>query len=275
MASHPEGTLATIDGQIVNIAAQAEVIDKATARANTGLGFTLFTLNLDHLVKRRADAAFRMAYGRATFVTADGAPIAALARLGGVRIERVTGADLVLPLCAAAAEQRLPVYLFGSSHETLKRAAADLVNRFPALDICGLEAPAQGFDPLSASAQDAGERIIRSGAKLCFVALGAPKQELFADRMVAASGGIGFVCIGAALDFLASAQVRAPSILRQLGLEWAWRLFSDPRRMAMRYARCVVLLAELVLLQPLKQRSSRIGPQHRPMDKLDPEKQDI
>ena len=93
--------------------------------------------------------------------------------------------------------------------------------------------------------------------------------------MVAASSGIGFVCIGAALDFLAGAQVRAPSILRRLGLEWAWRLFGDPRRMAMRYARCAALLTEIILLHPLKRRSSRIGPQHRRMDKLDPEKQDI
>ena len=254
IATHPDGTVTTIDGQAVNIATQSELIEKILNRAKSRLGFTLFTMNLDHLVKRRADAAFRSAYGRATFVTADGAPIVALARRDHVRLERTTGADLILPVCAAAARNNLPVYFFGSSRETLERATTLLAKRFPTLDIRGSEAPPQGFDPSSIAAQEAGARIARSGARLCFVALGAPKQELFADRMAAVFNGVGFLCVGAALDFLSGEQVRAPHFLRRTGLEWAWRLFGDPRRMTVRYARCAALLADITFLQPLQRR---------------------
>src|ERR1700722_12309323 len=119
IVSRLDGTVTTIDGQAINIATQTELIDKIVDRAKSRRGFTLFTMNLDHLVKRRADAAFRSAYKRATFVTADGAPIVALARRAHARLERTTGADLVLPLCAAAARQGFPVYFYGSTRESL------------------------------------------------------------------------------------------------------------------------------------------------------------
>ena len=86
--------LALIDSQPINIATQTEVLGKISARLKAGLGFTLFTLNMDHLVKRRSDDKFRTAYERATFVTADGAPVVALARRQGAKLERTTGADL-------------------------------------------------------------------------------------------------------------------------------------------------------------------------------------
>jgi exopolysaccharide biosynthesis WecB/TagA/CpsF family protein len=260
MTTLPDGTFATIDGQAVNIATQTELIEKILDRMKSRRGFTLFTLNLDHLVKRRANTAFRHAYERATFVTADGAPIVALARRDHVRIERTTGADLILPLCDAAARDGVPVYFFGSTRYSLERAIAQLSKFFPTLDIRGYDAPSAGFDPFSATAEMAGSKIARSGARLCFVALGAPKQELFADRMAATHDGIGFLCIGAALDFLSGEQVRAPQALRRTGLEWAWRLFGDPRRMALRYARCAALLTDLAILQPLQRHLSGATP---------------
>jgi exopolysaccharide biosynthesis WecB/TagA/CpsF family protein len=104
-----------------------------------------------------------------------------------------------------------------------------------------------GFDPESQAALEAGYRIAGSGARLCFVALGAPKQELFADRMTRNVGGVGFVCIGAALDFISGEQVRAPALFQRAGLEWAYRLLSNPSRMWARYARCAALYLRLRL----------------------------
>lgn len=241
---------ASIDGQPVNVAGPADLITAIVARAKGRETFTLFTLNLDHLVKRRLDPAFAQAYARATLVSADGAPIIALARRQGAELERATGADLVTPLCLAAAREGLPIYLFGSTAASLASARAALLAHAPGLDIRGLEAPPHGFDPASAAADAAGARIAASGARLCFVALGAPKQEIFADRMAARGEGVGYLCIGAALDFLSGEQRRAPTLLRRLGLEWTWRLVTNPRRLGLRYARCAALLAELVLLAP-------------------------
>ncbi len=242
--------IAHIDEQPINIATQVEILDKIVARLKAGLGFTLFTLNMDHLVKRRDDVKFRAAYSRATFVSADGAPIVALARRQGAKLERTTGADLLLPMCGKAAQEGIPVFFFGSSSASLGKAAIELKKLYPTLDIRGLESPRMGFDPFSAEADTFRQRIVASGAKLCFVLLGAPKQELFSDRMASRYPGLGFLCVGAALDFVAGDQKRAPLLVQKMNLEWAWRLATNPRRLAIRYARCAALLADLALLKP-------------------------
>ena len=238
--------LAFVDGQAVNMPSMAHVVRDAVRRVQGGRGFTLFTLNLDHLVKRREHAGFRAAYARADFITADGAPVVKMARRQGASLERTTGADLVLPLCEAAAAAKVPVYLFGATEPSLRTAAARLKMAIPDLDIRGSDSP-QDFDPGSDQALEAGARIAASGAKICFVALGAPKQELFADRMAGTGDGVGYVCIGAALDFLAGEQQRAPVLFQRTGLEWAYRLLTNPRRLGLRYARCALLYARLRL----------------------------
>jgi exopolysaccharide biosynthesis WecB/TagA/CpsF family protein len=240
--------LARIDGREVNVATLEDAVRLAAARAARREGFTLFTLNLDHLVKMRAEPDFARRYRNATFVTADGWPIAWLARRqGALGVRRATGADLVDPLCAEAARLGAPVHFFGASDATLKKASQVLVQRHPGLIVAGMEAPPMGFDPRSLAAEQAAERIAASGAALCFVAFGAPKQEIFSERMARRSPQIGFVCIGAALDFIAGEKTRAPAAFQRLGLEWAWRLMSEPRRMASRYARCAAVFADVTL----------------------------
>lgn len=238
--------LARIDGQKINLPTLTAAVAAAVERAKAGEGFRLFTLNLDHVVKRRDDHAFRDAYDRAELVSADGAPVAALARRQAAQIERTTGADLVMPLCAAAAQAGIPVALFGSNDETLAASARDLTRRFPSLVIAHREAPPYGFDPHSEAAVAATRRIEASGARIVFVALGAPKQELFAAHMAEITPGLGFVCIGAALDFIAGTQERAPTIFQKTGLEWLWRLGANPKRMAKRYWLCALVLVSLL-----------------------------
>ena len=279
-----ESPLAIIDNQAVNIGSMPVLVQRLIERCRQGEGFTLFTLNLDHLVKRRRDIAFRAAYARATFVSADGWPVAAAARRQGSPVSRVTGADLVLPVCDAAAREGIPIFLFGSTEASLAAAAANLNARYPALDIRGMIAPPMGFRPTSTDAFSLGERIAASGARLCFVALGAPKQEVFADAMAKRFPGIGFLCVGAALDFVSGHQKRAPAIFQQFGSEWLWRVATEPRRLAWRYGECALMLGRMLLrrLEPdLPARSpppslsetatSQIGAPHRlcvmhPMD---------
>jgi exopolysaccharide biosynthesis WecB/TagA/CpsF family protein len=90
------------------------------------------------------------------------------------------------------------------------------------------------------------DRIRASGARLCFVALGAPRQELFAARCLDELNGTGVLCIGAALDFIAGVQSRAPTIARRAGLEWAWRMLREPRRLGPRYVKCMTVVPRLV-----------------------------
>jgi exopolysaccharide biosynthesis WecB/TagA/CpsF family protein len=239
-----------IDSNPINITRMDQAVTNIVNATKTGNSFTLFTLNLDHLVKLRTDSAFRAAYARASFVSADGAPVVSLARRAGAELERTTGADLVLPLAEAAAREGLPVFLFGATARSLSVAAQRLRERYPALDIVGMEAPPMGFDPTGPQAAAAADRIAATGAKIVLVALGAPKQELFADFAAARHEGIGYLCIGAAIDFVSGEQVRAPKLFQLVKLEWLWRLMLDPRRLALRYWRCATLLAELTFRQP-------------------------
>jgi len=202
----------------------------------------VFTLNLDHVVKMRKDAMFRSAYGRAGLITADGFPIALACSLQGKRVSRVAGSDLIVPISAEAARSGKSIYLFGSSSQVLIEASRLLQERNAGLTIAGVFAPPQGFDPTSEDARRCIVTIGNSGADLCFVALGAPKQELFADYGKSLLPNTSFVCIGAGLDFIAGAQVRAPPWMQRWDLEWLWRAASDPRRLLYRYLLCMAVL---------------------------------
>jgi exopolysaccharide biosynthesis WecB/TagA/CpsF family protein len=117
----------------------------------------------------------------------------------------------------------------------------------PGLRIVAQIAPPQGFDPAGAGGQAALEALGASGARLCFLALGAPKQEILAARGRGVLGQVGFVSIGAGLDFIAGAQVRAPLWVRKIAMEWAWRMASHPRRLAKRYLDCALILPGLMV----------------------------
>lgn len=216
-------------------------------RLRSGAGFSIVTLNLDHVVKLREDDAFRDAYAAHSHVTADGHPIVWLERLAGRRAQRVAGSDLVLPLARVAAEAGAPVAFIGSTDESLAGAETELVRRIPGLDVALRIAPPQGFDPAGEAADRAISALGASTARLCFVALGAPRQELFASRAQVALPHMGFACVGAGLDFLSGHQVRAPALLQSLALEWLWRLAREPGRMTPRYARCGALLPSLAI----------------------------
>lgn len=237
----------TIDGIAINTFSMSEAIDSIVSAAQDGDNFSVCTLNLDHVDKLNRQPEFRAAYRRARFITADGFPIVILGRLAGASIERTTGADLVHPLCAEAGRKGLPVYLFGSNKLTLHRAARRLASRYQGLEIVGASSPGPTFDPHSSEADAAIERIRASGARLCFVALGAPRQEIFAARCLDRLPSTGLLCIGAALDFIANTQNRAPRFTQKTGLEWAWRMMRDPRRLGPRYARCAAVIPKLAI----------------------------
>lgn len=237
----------SVDGITVNVLSLPDAVSSIVSAAQSGDNFTVCTLNLDHVVQLQQRADFRAAYRRARFVTADGFPIVVLGRLLGARIRRTTGADLVEPLCREAQRKGLPVFLLGSNDNTLSTTTRCLNERFRGLQIAGHYAPGRNFDPYSSEADLAIDRIRASGAKLCFVALGAPRQEVFAARCLDELNGTGMLCIGAALDFIAGTQTRAPSITQKVGLEWAWRMLREPRRLGPRYARCLGVVPRLVV----------------------------
>ncbi|MCT4331942.1 WecB/TagA/CpsF family glycosyltransferase [Paracoccus sp. YLB-12] len=226
----------------VNMPDQTALMAEVTRRFRENEGFALATVNLDHLVKLRLEPSFRHAYAAQDLVVADGNPIVWLSRLAGRPVSLVPGSDLVLPLSRLAAAEDVPIALLGTTEAALEAAAQHIGREIPGARIVARIAPPMGFDPDSQVADDILQRVADSGARLCFVALGAPKQERLAARGRQAQPRIGFASVGAGLDFLAGNQQRAPTWVRRIAMEWVWRMLSAPRRLVPRYAKCAAIL---------------------------------
>jgi N-acetylglucosaminyldiphosphoundecaprenol N-acetyl-beta-D-mannosaminyltransferase len=226
----------------VNMATWAGLRAEIRRRLRAGEGFALATLNLDHLVKLAASADFARAYAGQDLVVADGRPIVGLSRLAGRPVDLLPGSDLIVPLCKLAAAAAAPVALVGSTDPALRDAAKALAALVPDLDIALCIAPSGGFDPDGNEAGEILQRLRATGVRLCFLALGAPKQEMLALRGRELAPDVGFASIGAGLDFLGGHQRRAPLWMRRLALEWLWRALSSPIRLGPRYARGLAVL---------------------------------
>lgn len=168
-------------------------------------------------------------------VAPDGQPVRwALRWLHGVRLpDRVYGPSLTLRVLEAAAADGLPVFFYGSRPETLERLVTNLRSRFPALQVAGAE-PSRFRRLSAAEREEVVERIRASGARVVFVGLGCPRQEVWAfeyrDRL-----SIPVLAVGAAFDFHAGTLAQAPPVLQRYGLEWLYRLWREPRRLWRRY----------------------------------------
>jgi N-acetylglucosaminyldiphosphoundecaprenol N-acetyl-beta-D-mannosaminyltransferase len=190
--------------------------------------------NAHSVVTTRLDSRVRSVISNADMATADGMPVAwMLRRLGYPHQERINGPDLMWRYCAIAAERGQSVYLYGNTPETLKALRKRLRASFPNLDISGSHAPP--FRDLTAE-EDARmvARINQARAAVVFVSLGCPKQELW---MAEHRGRVHSVMIGVGMAFgyHAGTMRRAPACMQKAGLEWLYRLCSEPGRLWRRY----------------------------------------
>jgi len=234
-------------GIAITIEGRAALLDQVRSALRAGRGFAIATLNLDHLVKMRRSKDFAEAYAQHSFVVADGRPVVWLSHLSGNPIELAPGSDLVVPLTRLSAETGAKVALVGSTDEVLQSTGDALAEIAPGLTIGPKISPAFGFDPTGEEAQDILKELNDSGAQMCFLALGAPKQEQFAALGRKLAPRVGFVSVGAGLDFIAGSQTRAPAWVRAIAMEWLWRALCSPVRMVPRYARCFAILPGLTL----------------------------
>jgi N-acetylglucosaminyldiphosphoundecaprenol N-acetyl-beta-D-mannosaminyltransferase len=180
------------------------------------------------------DPAFRRIVNSADRVTPDGVPLVALLRrLGIPRAQRVYGPSLTPSVCERAEALGLPIGFYGGTPEVLDSLLRELAARFPKLRVPFAFAPP--FRPLSQS-EDAAvvDAIEAADVAILFVGLGCPKQErwMAAHREKLRCAMVG---VGAAFDFIAGRKSQAPHWLQRLGLEWLFRLLSEPRRLWRRY----------------------------------------
>lgn len=187
-----------------------------------------------HMTVEAREGAFAGVVNGADFATADGMPVLkALQLFHRVRQERVAGNDLMPALLEEAARRGIGVYLFGGSEEVQQRIVDRATREIPALRIAGRWSPP--FAPLEQMDLAANAaRINASGAGIILVSLGCPKQERWMAAMKGQVHGV-MLGIGGAFLLYAGVDSRAPQWMRDLSLEWLYRLWLEPRRLWRRY----------------------------------------
>ena len=224
----------SVIGSPIDALDESGALQRIASWAGKGKSRTVYRCNAHSLVTARRDPAFATIIRQADMALADGAPVAWMLRRQGVKGQRrVYGPDLMWAYCAHAAAHGEAIYLFGASPGTLQALQDKLRTAFPGLIIAGASSPP--FRPLTAE-EDAAivAAINTSGASTLWVSLGCPKQEHW---ITAHRGHIQPVLlgVGGAFDFHAGTAKQAPAWMRNNGLEWLHRLWSEPRRLWKRY----------------------------------------
>ncbi|WP_058376264.1 WecB/TagA/CpsF family glycosyltransferase [Pandoraea norimbergensis] len=193
------------------------------------------TPNVDHIVRLDTQPEFKRAYATADYLFADGMPIIWASRLFGTPLPgRVTGADLLPALCDRASATGGKAVFVGGHPEFEARIREGLAARFPGLDFT-LIVPSMRFDPTGPEGDAIAERVRALAPDLIFVCVGMPKQERWAMANAGNMPGGLMLCVGAAIEFAAGMQRRAPKWMQRTGSEWIWRILQDPGRMWRRY----------------------------------------
>ncbi|MBW3575162.1 MAG: WecB/TagA/CpsF family glycosyltransferase [Actinobacteria bacterium] len=217
--------------------------------ASAGEARAVHLCNAYNLSLAETDPTFLQVLNRGDLNLPDGMPLVWVGRrLGFERMQgRVYGPDLMRLVIDRGRATGLGHYLYGSTPVVVERLGAALQASLPGVEIVAAESPP--FRPLLPEEADVlAARVRESGAGVVWVGLGTPKQDHFVDEL-APRLGTTLVAVGAAFDFLAGTQPQAPRVLREHGLEWAYRLVKEPRRLWRRY-----LVGNLVFLAGVARR---------------------
>ena len=223
-------------GMRVDSTGYADAAGRVTGWAREGQSRYVCCASVNNVMEAFDSVEFRQIMNTADLVTPDGMPLVwGLRALGARGASRVYGPDLTALVLEAAAREGLPVGFYGTDENTLHPLVANVRRRFPSLRIAYAFSP-----PFRAPTPDEDDQVVReidsSGARILFVGLSTPKQERW---MAAHRGRLRTVMlgVGAAFDFLAGTKPQAPRWMQRAGLEWMFRLLTEPRRLGPRYFR--------------------------------------
>jgi exopolysaccharide biosynthesis WecB/TagA/CpsF family protein len=233
---------------------QPGLVDEIERMVDAGGCHWIVTANVQHVSMAARDAAFRGTLCSADLVAADGAPICWLSgqRLAAP-LERVTGADLVRPLARRCRDRGWRLLLVGGDEGVADEVRRRLEQEYPGLALCAPFAPRFPDGRLDGAHTDAAiERIRAEHPDVLLLALGTPKQELWIAHCLERLGVPVSIGVGAAFDFLAGRQRRAPVWVQKAGFEWVHRVVLDPRRLGPRYLRNGVTFLRLAARELLR-----------------------
>jgi N-acetylglucosaminyldiphosphoundecaprenol N-acetyl-beta-D-mannosaminyltransferase len=241
-------------GVHVSAVALAGAVDEMTAAIRAGAGGYACTCPVYTLMQGHERAEVRAALNGANWVTPDGMPVVwALQAMGAKGVGRVYGPDLLLALSEESARCGYAQYYLGGAAGVAEALALTLQRRFPGLNVAGWETP-PFRDQTQAEEVTMVERLNGSGAQIIWVGLGSPKQDLWMARFRPRLQVPLLVGVGAAFDFFTGRQRQAPRWMQRSGLEWAFRLASQPRRLWRRYLIYNPKFLVLIAMQLVRQR---------------------
>jgi N-acetylglucosaminyldiphosphoundecaprenol N-acetyl-beta-D-mannosaminyltransferase len=215
-------------------------------------GHYICVTSVHGIILAKDDPNFAQILNSADIATPDGMPVVWALRSFGCRgQQRVYGPTLMLHLCQSAAQNGHGIYLYGGRPEVLPLLEQRLGEQFPALRIVGRFSPP--FRPLTpAEDQQVEQEIRQSGCDLVFVGISTPKQERWMFEHRQSFPGVTMIGVGAAFDFHAGWTAQAPAWMQRLGLEWFFRLTTEPKRLWRRYLLVTPRFIPLWLVQRLK-----------------------
>jgi N-acetylglucosaminyldiphosphoundecaprenol N-acetyl-beta-D-mannosaminyltransferase len=224
-----------------------EAAEAVAALIDAGRAAYFITANAHYAMVSHGDPALRAINEEAAFLLADGAPLVWASRWRRAPLpERVAGSDLIYDLCSQAAGRGDRVFFLGGPPGVAQAAADRLQGRHPGLIVAGVACPP--FRPLSDAEEAALIAQIRDARPaLLFVAFGQPKGERWIREHLDELGVPACVQVGASFEFVAGRVRRAPRWVQRIGMEWAWRIGTDPLRLGPRYARNAAFLLRMVL----------------------------
>ena len=239
-------------GVQVNAIDYEAAVSQIIAAARSGKPLSVSALAVHGVMTGVLDATQRYRLNHLDLVVPDGQPVRwALNWLYQTNLaDRVYGPTLMLKVCQRAAEESLPIYLYGSRPAVLEALVQHLQTRFPNLRMAGVQ-PSRFRQTSAREKAEIAAEIRNSGARVLFVGLGCPRQEVWAYEYRTALS-LPIIAVGAAFDFHAGLVPQAPAKLQRSGLEWLYRLWQEPRRLWKRYLLLNPLYLALLACQGLK-----------------------
>lgn len=238
---------------LLGVRLSAATYESATAAilcaARRRVPFGVSALAVHGLMSGVLDPRHRYRLNQMELLVPDGQPVRwALNWMHGTGLrDRVYGPNLMLHVLKAASQQSLPVALFGGSADLLSRLESKLMERFPDLKIAAT-VPSRFRKITPVEKQELVARIVGSGARLAFVGLGCPRQEVWTHEF-RQQLSMPVVAVGAAFSFHAGELAQAPEWMQKIGMEWFFRLTREPRRLWQRYLFLNPYYVALVALQ--------------------------
>ncbi|MCC9600118.1 WecB/TagA/CpsF family glycosyltransferase [Stieleria sp. JC731] len=213
-----------------------QAVERIEALIRRGEPSYVITANLNYVMLHAQQPDMPAITEQADLILADGQPIVWRSKLGPQELpERVAGSEMIYKLAQAASQNRWGIYFLGGEAGVAEACAKRLARDYPGMRIAGIESPP--FRQLTEQEQLAQDQRIReSDAQILLVAFGQPKGERWIHENYKRLGVPVSIQLGASFDFIAGTAKRAPKVWQKLGAEWAYRMFSDPKRLVPRYA---------------------------------------